>query len=58
MQHKSSADGRLAHQSGDTRPHACNDGWVSLTVITVLRQGDEVEEVAMYLCRLCAGERS
>ena len=42
----------------DERPHACNDGWVSLSQITLDPEtGEEVEEFALYLCRKCV-ERS
>jgi hypothetical protein len=40
------------------RPHACNDGWVTLGQIVVDPEtGEETEEYALYLCRKC-GERS
>ena len=47
-----------AHYSGLERPHACNDGWVTIgqTVIDP-DTGEETEEFALYLCRRCA-ERS
>jgi hypothetical protein len=40
------------------RPHACNDGWVTIgqTVIDP-ETGEETEEFALYLCRLCADSR-
>jgi hypothetical protein len=42
----------------DERPHACNDGWITLGQIVVDPEtGEEVEEYAQYLCRKCA-ERS
>jgi hypothetical protein len=42
----------------DERPHACNDGWVTLgqTVIDP-DTGEETEEFALYLCRRCADNR-
>jgi len=40
------------------RPHACNDGWVTLGQLVVDPEtGEESEECALYLCRRCA-ERS
>jgi hypothetical protein len=34
------------------RPHACNDGWVTIGQIAVDPEtGEEVEEFAQYLCR-------
>jgi hypothetical protein len=42
----------------DERPHACNDGWVTLGQIGVDPEtGEETEEFALYPCRRCA-ERS
>jgi len=39
------------------RPHACNDGWVTIGQIALDPEtGEEVEEFALYLCRRCAGE--
>ena len=36
------------------RPHACNDGWVTIGQILVHPEtGEEVEEYALYLCRRC-----
>jgi hypothetical protein len=47
-----------AQYSGLERPHACNDGWVTLGQIVVDPEtGGESEEFALYLCRKCA-ERS
>jgi len=49
-----------AHPSTDDhdqveRPHACNDGWVTLGQIVVDPESDEeTEEFALYLCRRCA----
>jgi hypothetical protein len=45
------------HDHQDERPHACNDGWVSVAQIVVDPEtGEETEEYALYLCRKCAGE--
>ena len=42
----------------EERPHACNDGWVTIGQIVVDPEtGEETEEFAQYLCRRCA-ERS
>jgi hypothetical protein len=39
----------------DERPHACNDGWITLGQIVVDEEtGEETEEFALYLCRRCA----
>jgi hypothetical protein len=49
-----------AHYSGLEllRPHACNDGWVTIGQIVVDDEtGEETVEYALYLCRKCA-ERS
>jgi hypothetical protein len=45
------------HGHQDERPHACNDGWVTIgqTVIDP-DTGEETEEFALYLCRRCAEE--
>jgi hypothetical protein len=46
------------HDHQDERPHACNDGWVTLGQLVVDPEtGEETEEYALYLCRKCA-ERS
>jgi hypothetical protein len=43
----------------DEHPHACNDGWVTLSQIVVDSEtGEETEEHALYLCRRCASEAS
>jgi len=44
-----------AHYASLERPHACNDGWVTIgqTVIDS-DTGEETEEFALYLCRRCA----
>ena len=40
------------------RPHACNDGWVTIGQIVVDPEtGEETEEYALYLCRRCADSR-
>jgi hypothetical protein len=46
------------HYSGLERPHACNDGWVTIgqTVIDP-ETGEETEEFALYLCDRCADSR-
>jgi hypothetical protein len=37
------------------RPHACNNGWITLGQIALDDEtGEEVEEFAMYLCRRCS----
>ena len=42
------------HAALDERPHACNDGWVTIGQIAVDPEtGEEVEEYALYLCRRC-----
>ena len=39
----------------DERPHACNDGWVTIGQIVIDPEtGEETEEFALYLCRRCA----
>jgi hypothetical protein len=36
------------------RPHACNDGWVTIGQLVVdPEMGEETEEFALYLCRRC-----
>jgi hypothetical protein len=46
------------HHDQDERPHACNDGWVTLGQIVVDPEtGEETEEFALYLCRRCADSR-
>ena len=46
------------HLEQDERPHACNDGWITLGQLVVDPDtGEETEEYALYLCRKCA-ERS
>jgi len=45
------------HDDQDERPHACNDGWVTLGQIVVDPEtGEETEEYALYLCHRCANE--
>jgi hypothetical protein len=47
-----------AHYACLERPHACNDGWVTIGQLVVDPEtGEETEEYAQYLCRRCA-ERS
>ena len=46
------------HNGEHARPHACNDGWVTIGQLVVDPDtGEETEEYALYLCRKCA-ERS
>ena len=41
----------------DERPHACNDGWVTLGQLVVDPEtGEEIEEHSLYLCQICAAE--
>jgi hypothetical protein len=41
------------------RPHACNDGWITLGQIVLDPEtGEEAEEFALYLCRQCSGDES
>jgi hypothetical protein len=52
------ADTVEAHYASLERPHACNDGWVTIGQLVVDPEtGEETEEFALYLCRMCA-ERS
>jgi hypothetical protein len=45
----------LHHDDQDERPHACNDGWVTIGQLAVDPEtGEETEEYALYLCRRCA----
>ena len=47
------------HHDEDERPHACNDGWVTLGQLVVDPEtGEETEEYALYLCRRCSGDES
>ena len=49
--HPSSED----HDRQDERPHACNNGWVTIGQMVIDPEtGEETEEFAMYLCRRCA----
>jgi len=42
----------------DERPCACNDGWVTIGQTVVDPEtGEEAEEFALYLCRLCTDSR-
>jgi hypothetical protein len=46
------------HDALDERPHACNDGWVTIGQIVLDPEtGEEVEEYALYLCRRCTESR-
>ncbi len=37
------------------RPHACNDGWITIGQLVIDEEtGEETEEHALYLCRRCA----
>ena len=43
-----------AHYACVERPHACNDGWVTIGQIAVDPEtGEETEEYALYLCHRC-----
>jgi hypothetical protein len=43
------------HDGEHGRPHACNDGWVTISQLVVDPEtGEETEEFALYLCRKCA----
>ena len=47
-----------AHYASLERPHACNDGWVTIGQIVLDPEtGEETEEFAQYLCYRCT-ERS
>ena len=47
------------YAASEERPHACNDGWITLGQLGVDPEtGDEFEEFAVYLCRRCAEEAS
>jgi hypothetical protein len=40
------------------RPHICNGGWITLGQIVLDPEtGEETEEFALYLCRLCTDSR-
>jgi hypothetical protein len=46
------------HDDQHERPHACNDGWVTIGQIVVDPEtGEETEEYAFYLCRRCAEDK-
>ena len=54
--HPPTEDQDLDHQ--DERPHACNDGWVTIGQIVLDPEtGEETEEFALYLCRRCSDSR-
>jgi hypothetical protein len=41
-----------ARHDQDERPHACNDGWVTIGQLVIDPEtGEETEEYALYLCR-------
>ncbi len=41
------------------RPHACNNGWITIGQLVIDEEsGEETEEYALYLCRRCADEAS
>ena len=47
--------GKPPRHGRDERPHACNDGWVTIGQIAIDPEtGEETEEYALYLCRRCA----
>jgi hypothetical protein len=47
-----------AHYASLERPHACNDGWVTMGQVVVDPEtGEETGEFALYLCHRCT-ERS
>ena len=47
-----------APEGQDEHPHACNDGWVTLSQLVVDPEtGQETEEFALYLCRRCSDSR-
>ena len=49
---------RRARRTPRLRPHACNDGWITLGQIVVDPEtGEESEEYALYLCRRCADDK-
>ncbi len=55
--HPSTEDQDHGHQ--EERPHACNDGWVTLGQIVIDPEtGEETEAFALYLCRRCSGGES
>ncbi len=46
-----------AHYAALERPHACNNGWVTIGQLVIDPEtGEETEEHALYLCRHCASE--
>ena len=51
-------DTAQAHYASLERPHACNDGRVTIGQIAVDPEtGEETEEFALYLCRRCAEDK-
>ena len=46
------------HDDQDERPHACNDGWVTIGQDALDPEtSEETEEYALYLCRRCAEDK-
>jgi hypothetical protein len=40
----------------ETRPCACNGGWVTIGQIALDEEtGEETEEFALYICQRCSG---
>jgi hypothetical protein len=51
---KSTAQPARSSTEGEDLPHACNDGWVTVGQLVVDEDtGQEIEELALYLCRRC-----
>jgi len=47
--------GESPRHDQEERPHACNDGWVTIGQAVIDPDtGEETEEFALYLCRRCA----
>jgi hypothetical protein len=47
------------HDLQDERPHACNNGWVTIGQIALDPEtGKEVERIVALPCRRCAEEAS
>jgi hypothetical protein len=48
-----------ASHDQDERPHACNDGWITLGQLVVDPEtGEESVEYALYLCRHCVSAQA
>jgi hypothetical protein len=46
------------HDDQDERPHACNDGWITLGQLVVDPEtGEESDEHAPYLCSKCGAKQ-